>query len=81
MSGNIDMAVASYAGSRSKDILVEEAVANWPCAAKTSGSPLGPCRLDPKLGRESWRADERSLYAAIAEESAQDSQYLTSPSI
>ena len=59
----------------------EENVANWPRAAKISGSPLRPRRLDPKLGRENWRADERSLCAAIAEESAQDSQYLISLSI
>ena len=41
-------------------------------------APVGSIQ---KLGRENWRAYERSLYAAIAEESAQDSQYLTSLSI
>ena len=41
-------------------------------------APVGSIQ---KLGREDWRADERSLYAAIAEESAQDSQCLISLSI
>ena len=41
-------------------------------------TPVGSIQ---KLGREDWRADERSLRAAIAEESAQDSQYLTGLSI
>ena len=82
MSGNNDIAAASYAGLHGAKMSKVERLPQIGRAPSKSRAPRwAPVDSIQKLGREDWRADERSPCAAIAEESAQDSQYLTSLSI
>ena len=73
---------ASYAGLHGAKIsLAKRSKQIGRAPPKSRALRCAPVGSIQKLGREDWRADERSLYAVIAEESAQDSQYLMSLSI